>query len=97
MATLIVGPLPATFNDFWRTVWELRSSVVVMLTNLQEKNKVCSHLMLFTVFEALYWQLLLVNLIIWGWGEKLNKEGSLDSIKAPFSLFLAEMSQILAR
>lgn len=26
------GPLPETFADFWRMVWEERSSVVVMLT-----------------------------------------------------------------
>lgn len=37
------GPLPATFNDFWRMVWEVRSTAIVMLTNLQEKNKLKCH------------------------------------------------------
>ncbi len=34
------GPLPGTFNDFWRMVWEKNCSSVVMLTNLQERHKV---------------------------------------------------------
>ncbi|XP_065639266.1 receptor-type tyrosine-protein phosphatase F isoform X1 [Hydra vulgaris] len=37
------GPLPNTFNDFWRMVWEVTSSCIVMLTNLQEKNKLKCH------------------------------------------------------
>uniref|UniRef100_A0A914GZU8 protein-tyrosine-phosphatase n=1 Tax=Globodera rostochiensis TaxID=31243 RepID=A0A914GZU8_GLORO len=31
------GPLPETFADFWRMVWEERALVVVMLTRLEER------------------------------------------------------------
>ncbi|KAL3108135.1 hypothetical protein niasHT_016326 [Heterodera trifolii] len=31
------GPLPETFADFWRMVWEERSMVIVMLTRLEER------------------------------------------------------------
>jgi len=34
------GPLPATFDDFWRMVWEHRVSTVMMLCQLEEKGKV---------------------------------------------------------
>jgi len=33
------GPLPATFSDFWRMVWEQNSSIVVMLTKEVENGK----------------------------------------------------------
>lgn len=36
------GPVPPAFDDFWRMVWEQRSASIVMLTNLQERHKVCS-------------------------------------------------------
>ncbi|TSK20272.1 Receptor-type tyrosine-protein phosphatase eta [Bagarius yarrelli] len=38
------GPLPSTVNDFWRMVWEQKSSVIVMLTNCTEGKKIkCEH------------------------------------------------------
>nr|XP_040571796.1 tyrosine-protein phosphatase Lar-like isoform X3 [Lepeophtheirus salmonis] len=33
------GPLPETFADFWRMVWEQRSSTIVMLTKLEERAR----------------------------------------------------------
>ncbi|CAD5214257.1 unnamed protein product [Bursaphelenchus xylophilus] len=37
------GPLPETFADFWRMVWEQESAVIVMLTKLEERSRVkCS-------------------------------------------------------
>ena len=34
------GPLPETFADFWRMVWEQRSSTIVMLTKLEERARI---------------------------------------------------------
>lgn len=34
------GPLPETFADFWRMVWEQRSSTIVMLTRLEERARI---------------------------------------------------------
>ena len=37
---LLQGPLPETLADFWRLVWEQRSSTIVMLTRLEERARV---------------------------------------------------------
>ncbi|XP_048019505.1 receptor-type tyrosine-protein phosphatase S isoform X13 [Megalobrama amblycephala] len=34
------GPLPETFGDFWRMVWEQRAASVVMMTKLEEKSRI---------------------------------------------------------
>uniref|UniRef100_A0A8C5R1R5 Receptor-type tyrosine-protein phosphatase F n=1 Tax=Leptobrachium leishanense TaxID=445787 RepID=A0A8C5R1R5_9ANUR len=34
------GPLPETLSDFWRTVWEQRTTTIVMMTRLEEKSRV---------------------------------------------------------
>ncbi|XP_059500539.1 receptor-type tyrosine-protein phosphatase S isoform X25 [Stegostoma tigrinum] len=34
------GPLPETFGDFWRMIWEQRSAIVVMMTKLEERSRV---------------------------------------------------------
>lgn len=37
------GPLPESFGDFWRMVWEQRAATVVMMTRLEEKSRVSWH------------------------------------------------------
>lgn len=37
------GPLPSTFQDFWKATWEQNSRVVVMLTREQEMGRIKCH------------------------------------------------------
>ena len=54
------GPLPETFGDFWRMVWEQRAATVVMMTRLEEKSRV-SCLNRFFLGGGIGWALLVIG------------------------------------
>ena len=37
------GPLPETRNDFWKMVLQQKSHIIVMLTQCNEKRRVCTY------------------------------------------------------
>lgn len=36
----VVGPKDETVGDFWRMIWEQKSSIIVMVTRCEEGNRV---------------------------------------------------------
>lgn len=40
------GPTVNTVGDFWRMVWQEKTPIIVMITNLEEKNEVIMMIMM---------------------------------------------------
>ena len=58
------GCLPATISDFWRMIWQERTKIIVMVTELIEMGKVTSLNTLYVMLFSNNWQLKRTQLII---------------------------------
>ena len=54
------GPMSDTTNDFWRMAWEHNTAIIIMITRLYERGKVCVSI------PTDLCPLLLVFVSIWG-------------------------------
>lgn len=53
------GPTVNTVGDFWRMVWQEKSPIIVMITNLEEKNEVTTMTMMPMLMDKLTYKLMI--------------------------------------